>query len=120
MYCIGAIIPLYNIRFLKENQISTEVYLPFGTWYDYYSKAIISSIGENFTLPAPLDTIPILVRGGSIVPQQKPNRTTVYSRKSKIDLLCAPDDKGFATGKLYWDDGDSLSMLLLLSFYIFK
>lgn len=93
----------------KENKLSVDIYLPTGIWYDYYTKSIINSNGENITLAAPLEVIPILLRGGSIIPQQKPNGTTVYSRESHLELLCVPDEKGYATGRMYWDDGDSLS-----------
>lgn len=94
---------------MKENKLSVEIYLPWGAWYHYHSKQPIISTGQNITLPAPINVIPILIRGGGIIPQQKPNRTTVYSRQSKIDILCAPDTRGYASGTLFWDDGDSLS-----------
>lgn len=100
----------YYETILKENKLSVDIYLPSGVWYDYYTKAAIHSNGQNLTLQAPIDVIPILIRGGGILPQQKPNLTTTYSRKNNVDLICAPDEKGYATGKLFWDDGDSLSM----------
>ncbi|KAK9732122.1 Glycosyl hydrolases family 31 [Popillia japonica] len=94
---------------LEENKVSVDIYLPTGIWYDYYTKIAIPSIGQNVTLPAPIDQIPVLIRGGSIIPQAQPNRTTVYSRQSKLELLCAPDKNGYASGMLFWDDGDSLN-----------
>lgn len=87
-----------------------DVYLPAGIWYDYYNTdATIRSSGARYNLSAPLDTIPVLVRGGFILPQQSPNQTTTEARKSKVELLVASDENGKAQGQLYWDDGDSLS-----------
>lgn len=60
-------------------------------------------------MSAPLDTIPVLVRGGFILPLQTPKQTTTESRQSNIELLVALNENGTASGKLYWDDGDSLS-----------
>lgn len=88
-------------------------YLPSGVWYDFYSKTGIYSKGQDFNLSAPLDTIPVLVRGGYILPQQTPKQTTTESRKTKIQLLVASDINGGADGELYWDDGDSLSNIYL-------
>lgn len=62
------------------------------------------------TLEAPLDTIPLLVRGGSILPMQRASQTTTASRKNQFGLLIALDDEQTAKGELYWDDGDSLGL----------
>jgi len=49
-----------------------------------------------------------LIRGGSILPTQKPGVTTTESRKNDFELIVALDEAGNAKGELYWDDGDSL------------
>ena len=46
---------------------SRSVYLPAGTWYDFYSGATTTG-GATSTASAPLSQIPIYVRAGSIVP----------------------------------------------------
>lgn len=84
-------------------------YVPIGIWYDYHTKSYFESNGSTYKFAAPLDTIPILIRGGVIIPEQGANLTTTASRKNKIELLVAPDVGGDAFGKLYWDDGDTLS-----------
>lgn len=48
-----------------------------------------------------------------MLPQQEPGMTSTATRKSLIQLLAAADHKGEANGQLYWDDGESLSELLL-------
>lgn len=59
---------------------------------------------------APLDTIPLMIRGGSILPVQKPADTTTSSRKNNFELLITLDHVKKAKGELYWDDGDSLGI----------
>jgi alpha-D-xyloside xylohydrolase len=46
---------------------SRSVYLPAGTWYDFWTGETKEG-GAKSTMPAPLDSIPILVKAGSIVP----------------------------------------------------
>ncbi|XP_018325921.1 lysosomal alpha-glucosidase isoform X3 [Agrilus planipennis] len=102
---------LLIVPVLKENELSVSPYLPAGVWYDFYTKKSLFSKGETVNLSAPLDTIPILIRGGYILPQQEPKNTTTASRKTKIQLLAAPNEFGKGVGQLYWDDGDSLSTI---------
>ena len=46
---------------------STEVYLPAGTWVDFWTKEIV--IGPRWiTRVVPLNTLPLWVRGGAIIP----------------------------------------------------
>lgn len=49
-------------------------YLPSGRWFYFYNGNEIR--GTNVTLNAPYDTIPLLLRGGSILPSQAPAVTT--------------------------------------------
>lgn len=71
---------LLIIPILSEGKTSVSLYLPAANWYDWYSLAHIKESSEEkgtyVTLPAPKDTIPLLLRGGNIVPMQKPNITT--------------------------------------------
>ncbi|XP_043284600.1 lysosomal alpha-glucosidase-like isoform X2 [Venturia canescens] len=99
---------LMIVPVLEEGATRVTAYVPKGTWYDFYEKKRILSRGENYTLEAPLDTIPLLVRGGYILPAQTPSKTTTESRENPFELLIASDDLGLAEGELYWDDGDSL------------
>ncbi|KZC13685.1 Lysosomal alpha-glucosidase [Dufourea novaeangliae] len=99
---------LMIIPVLEENAVKVMAYLPRGLWYDFHTKKSLFGFGERYTLDAPLDTIPLMVRGGSILPAQKPGATTTESRKYGIGLLVALDQAQTAKGELYWDDGDSL------------
>lgn len=57
----------------------------------------------NFT------TIPMHIRGGSIIPLRVQSaNTTTELRKNDFRLLIAPGLDGTASGRLYLDDGESL------------
>ncbi|XP_054288436.1 lysosomal alpha-glucosidase-like [Macrosteles quadrilineatus] len=100
---------LLIVPVLKENATEVEAYLPAGRWYDAYTcKSMSVGSGMTVTLPAPLDTIPLLLRGGYVIPTQLPDLTTTTSRSNPVDLLIALNEKDEAQGDLYWDDGDSL------------
>lgn len=57
-----------------------EVYIPSTHWYQYASGARIPYQRQFVRLAAPLDTIPILLRGGSILPTQEFANNTQQSR----------------------------------------
>ncbi|KAJ8686732.1 hypothetical protein QAD02_022526 [Eretmocerus hayati] len=96
---------------LDEGKTEVDAYFPRGFWYNYYSMESSFSVGKNVTLDAPLDTIPLHVRGGCILPAQEPSTTTTLSRQKPFNLLVALDERGRAKGELYWDDGDSLDSI---------
>ncbi|SLM35122.1 glycoside hydrolase family 31 protein [Lasallia pustulata] len=78
-------------------------------WYDWYSQQAVSAApGENVTIPAPLGTIPIYVRGGYVLPMQQPAMTTTEARKTPWSVLVALGLEGTASGELYLDDGQSV------------
>lgn len=101
---------LIVIIYILQNKTNIAVYIPRGLWYNYYSLLFFFSIGKHYTLPAPIDKIPLLIRGGSILPAQKPSATTTESRKNYFELIVALNEAGNAEGELYWDDGDSIGM----------
>ncbi|XP_027541663.1 sucrase-isomaltase, intestinal [Neopelma chrysocephalum] len=91
---------------LQQNAVTVRGYLPRARWYDYYTDEYVGYGGglyENF--PAPLDHINLHIRGGYILPWQKPARTTFYSRKNPMGLTVALNNSLIAEGHLYWDDG---------------
>ncbi|KAE9534562.1 hypothetical protein AGLY_008652 [Aphis glycines] len=92
---------------LKEKNNQVYVYLPKDMWYDFYNKTAILSKGSYFFITAPAHTIPLLVRGGYILPTQIPAVTTTLSRQNHFELIVATKNNQ-ATGFLFFDDGESL------------
>jgi lysosomal alpha-glucosidase len=103
---------LMIVPVLEEGKTDVSAYLPDALWYDFYTLASVPARGTHHTLSAPLDTIPLLIQGGSIIPTQTPNTTTTESRTNDFELLVALDMDGHSSGFLYWDDGDSLNTYL--------
>jgi hypothetical protein len=65
--------------------------------------------GELRSLEAPLAKIPVLQRGGSVVPRQmRPRRSSALMRDDPYTLVVALDAGKRAQGTLYLDDGGSL------------
>ena len=52
----------------------------------------------------------IHLRGGSVIPMQKPGNTTAESRKKDYRLLVALDAIGEASGDVFLDDGLSIDI----------
>jgi alpha-glucosidase len=94
----------------KESSTSVSFYLPVDTWYDFATRKPVPGAGKTITYTnVTVTDIPILVRGGSIVPLRvKSAMTTKALRDQDFELYVAPDAKGHAEGTLYLDDGESL------------
>lgn len=67
---------LYIIPVTEDISKHVETYLPPGKWYDWYNLTEKDSKGGNVKLEAEYDYIPLLIRGGSILPVQRPGPTT--------------------------------------------
>lgn len=94
---------------LEQGKTEVNGYFPSGTWYSFPTGLQLQSKGQWITLPAPMETINIHVRGGCILPLQSPGLTTQETRKNSLMLVVALTTEGFARGDLFWDDGDSLA-----------
>lgn len=105
---------------LTESTELVEAYLPRSLWYDFYSLEFVSSGGKWASLPAPLDTIPILLRGGYILPTQAPDVTTALTRVKPFDLLVTLNETKQAIGDLYCDDGEMIDAYLLSRFNLIQ
>ena len=96
---------------VTQGAVGRTVYLPQGTsWFDYYSDTYYSG-GSTVTVAATLDTIPVFVRAGSIVPsgpvmQYVTDPTAVPMLT--LDVYPGPDSNFV----LYEDDGESLAYTL--------
>ncbi len=61
---------------LEQAASSRSLYLPQGSWVDYWTGKIVEG-GREVTVPAPLEHIPILVRAGSMLPFISPDTETL-------------------------------------------
>lgn len=93
-----------------EGQTSVDAYFPNDLFYDWYTGETIHGHGGNITLSnIDITSIPIHIRGGSIIPlRTKGAMTTTELRHRGFEILIAPNMDGYAAGELYLDDGESL------------
>jgi len=61
---------------LKEGARTRSVYLPKGSWVDYWTGNILEG-GHRVEVQAPLERIPIFVKAGSIIPMMNPETETL-------------------------------------------
>ena len=88
----------------KYGERSREVYMPKGSvWYDLYTGKVVSNGGETKTLDAPYERIPLLVRGGSIVPLGPALEYTQQRKAENIRLYVYEGADG--EFNLYEDEG---------------
>lgn len=104
---------------LTEGATSVTAYFPDDVWYDYYSGEQIKAT-KYYNLSAPLTHIPVHIRGGFVVPRQRPSRTTKETRQNPYWLQIALDNKGSAEGDLFMDDGDSLDSVANKEYSLIK
>jgi len=82
------------------------VYLPKGTWYDYWTNKKYEG-GTMISADAPLETVPMFVRAGAIIPTAPEMNHIGEKPADPITFNIYPDDKGSASMTLYEDDGVS-------------
>lgn len=105
----------------SQGQTTKSVYLPAGTaWYDYWTNKRFEG-GQTIQVSAPIETIPLFVKAGSIVPlgsavesthdKQSIARVRVYSGADGDFTLYNDDGQTYAYEKgdcqithLHWDD----------------
>lgn len=107
---------------LEQGKSDVSAYLPLGVWFDWYSHEIVAEVtgttGVWKTLPAPLNHIPVLIRGGHIISTQIPAMTTFASRLNDFELVVALNGSGEAFGDLYLDDGETFELSSATSSFI--
>jgi alpha-D-xyloside xylohydrolase len=68
-----------------------KVYLPPGTWYDYWTERPV--VGGRWTdADAPLERLPLYVKAGAILPLAPPAQSTADQDLSTLTLLVYPRD----------------------------
>jgi alpha-glucosidase len=91
---------------VKPDVTTRLVYLPKGIWYDYWTNKKYVG-GTMLRVDAPLETVPMFVRGGAIIPLGPQMNYVGEKPFDPITFAIYPDDNGSASSTLYEDDGSS-------------
>jgi alpha-glucosidase len=91
---------------LRPNLTERLVYLPPGSWYDYWTNKKYKG-GTMVSAAAPLETVPMFVRGGAIIPMGPAMNYVGEKPIDPLSFAIYPDDNGSASVTLYEDDGIS-------------
>ncbi|KAJ3332846.1 hypothetical protein HDU93_008915 [Gonapodya sp. JEL0774] len=117
---------------LEDRARDVVAYFPQGVWYDLASSAPVISVdvygldgrsnrsttGQWIHLEADIFTIPVHVRGGSVIPQFDirntdasvlPETVAQLLKRGEYSILVALDENGKAEGRFYLDDGESIA-----------
>ncbi|RYO93830.1 hypothetical protein DL766_005084 [Monosporascus sp. MC13-8B] len=95
---------------VEKDKTTADIYIPDDeVYYDYFTYDKLStSKGKRLTVQAPLKTIPVLMRGGHIIPRRDiPRRSSQLMKYDDYTLVVAVSRDGKAEGELYVDDGDT-------------
>lgn len=90
-----------------------EACLPAGVWYDYWSGVKAAPVAgtaedsaQRLSITPTLDSLPVFVRAGSIIPRQPLVQSTAETPVGPLTLDVYPGEN--CHGVLYWDDGHSM------------
>lgn len=81
---------------VKEGATDRQVRVPSGVWYDFWSGEALEG-GRTLTLPAPIGAVPVLAKGGSMVPKLE---------GEQLVLEIYLPREGSCRGSVYSDAGD--------------
>jgi alpha-glucosidase/alpha-D-xyloside xylohydrolase len=91
---------------LEKGATSRQVYLPHGTWFDFWTGEQIQG-GREITRPVDLETMPLYMRAGSILPLGPVKQYTDEKVDQPLTVSIYPGaDASFL---LYEDDGCSFN-----------
>lgn len=105
---------------LESGVSSVTSYFPAARWYNYLTNQEQTKTGTQVSLDAPLGTIPIHIRGGTVIPTQKSDVNTEKSRHHPHGLIIALDADQQASGRLYWDGLDTVDPLSTGDYALFE
>src|ERR1039458_2641180 len=91
---------------IEKGAATRRVYLPRGTWYDFWTHERVEG-GREFSRPVDLETMPLYVREGSILPLGPVKQFTGEIVEEPLSVSIYPGaDASFL---LYEDDGSSFN-----------
>jgi alpha-glucosidase len=89
---------------LKRDMTSRMVYLPQGTWIDYWTDKRITG-GTTIRVDAPLEIVPMFVRAGASISMGPEMNYVGEKLTSPLTFVIYPDETGKASAAVYEDDG---------------
>jgi len=89
---------------LQKGATHRRLYLPRGTWYDFWTDARVEG-GRWMERSVDLDTIPLYVRAGGVIPLDPVRQFTSEPVDGPLTLVVYPGADG--TSDVYEDDGVS-------------
>ncbi|MFD2671072.1 glycoside hydrolase family 31 protein [Marinicrinis sediminis] len=92
------IAPIY-----RPNTTRRAVYLPQGSWVDYWTGEELEG-GQYHLATAPLDTMPIYIRGGAIWTEAELASSTQYQQWDTIHIQLYANGTGESATSYYEDD----------------
>ena len=90
----------------EQGATERKVYLPAGGWYDFWTGKRMEG-GKTVLVSAPLDTMPLFVRAGSILPTGPVKQYVAEPSSEPVRLTIYPGADG--SFQLYDDDGQSFA-----------
>jgi alpha-D-xyloside xylohydrolase len=89
---------------VEQGRTTRDVYLPAGAdWYNFWTNEKLHG-GQTVTVAAPIDTLPLFVRAGSILPMGVPVESTNEPQALQEVRVYPGRDASF---DLYNDDGST-------------
>ncbi|XP_060117238.1 neutral alpha-glucosidase C isoform X1 [Heteronotia binoei] len=119
-YMLGNALLVYPVTEPKATAVN--VFLPGSQeiWYDFRRFRRLEGQG-TLKIPVTLNSIPIIQRGGTIIPlKTSAGKSTAWMTDVPYKLHAALDYKETATGELYLDDGHSFQYLHKKQFLLRK
>jgi alpha-glucosidase len=87
-----------------ESPAKFDICLPAGGWYDYWTGQPVTE--RKLTQTPRLDTLPVFVRAGTILPRQPLVHSTMEVPRGPLSIDIYPGED--CSGELYFDDGISI------------
>jgi alpha-glucosidase (family GH31 glycosyl hydrolase) len=91
---------------VEPGATSRNIYLPRGTWYDFWTNERVEG-GREVTRPVDLETMPLYVRAGAILPLGPVKQCVEEKSDEPLTVQVYPGADGGFT--LYEDDGRSFN-----------
>lgn len=106
---------LYVAPILDAGATARAVYLPAGSWYDFWSDGLLAGGRWLPAYPAPQENIPVFVRAGAVLPlalDPSYGLSEPIRDEPRLTLRFYPDARGEAAGEMESDAGRVAAFLL--------